>query len=62
MAYMDGETDFEDGLIRAIAELEDVNYIITRDSCAYATSRVPCASAAEYLEIAEKEDSLFIPW
>lgn len=46
-----GEPDFEDGLIRACAELNDVDFILTRDKGAYRASRVRAVSCAEYLEI-----------
>ena len=50
-ALSSNEPDFEDGLIRAIAELEDVDFIITRDKAAFAKSKVRSVTAAEYLEI-----------
>ena len=34
------EPDFEDGLIRACAELNDVDFILTRDARAFARSKV----------------------
>lgn len=45
------EPDFEDGLIRACAELNDISFILTRDSAAFRRSRVRAVSAKEYLEI-----------
>lgn len=56
MAYRDGEKDFEAGLIRATAELEGMDYIITRDKEAFTEAKVPRVTAAEYLSIAEKDD------
>lgn len=45
------EPDFEDGLIRACAELNDVSFILTRDGAAFQRSHVRAVSAKEYLEI-----------
>ena len=56
-ALWDGEPDLEDGMIRATAELEDAEYIITRDKAAYKGSRVRAVDAAEYLTIAAQRDA-----
>ena len=45
------ESDFEGGLIRACAELNDASFILTRDGAAFRRSRVRAVSAKEYLEI-----------
>ena len=45
------EPDFEDGLIRACAELNDVDFILTRDAAAFRASTVRAVSCAEYLDI-----------
>ena len=45
------EPDFEDGLIRACAELNDVDFILTRDAAAFRASPVRAMTCAEYLEI-----------
>jgi len=45
------EPDFEDGIIRACAELNGADFIITRDKAAFAKSKVRAVSAQEYLEI-----------
>ena len=45
-----GEPDFEDGLIRACAELNCVDVILTRDADAYKRSKVRAMTCAEYLE------------
>ena len=50
-ALKSNESDFEDGLIRATAETNDVDFIITRDKNAFAKSKVRSVTAAEYLEI-----------
>lgn len=46
------EPDFEDGLVRACAELNDVDFILTRDARAFRRSTVRAVSCAEYLELA----------
>ena len=45
-----GEPDFEDGLVRACAELNDVDVILTRDADAFKRSKVRAMTCAEYLE------------
>ena len=45
------EPDFEDGLIRACAELNDVDFILTRDAAAFRASTVRAVSCTEYLDI-----------
>lgn len=45
------EPDFEDGLIRACAELNEVSFILTRDAAAFKKSPVRAITCAEYLEI-----------
>ena len=44
-----GESDFEDGLVRACAELNDVDFILTRDERAFRTSRARTLTCGEYL-------------
>lgn len=56
-AARDGEPDFEDGIIRATAELEDAEFIITRDTKAYRTSHVRAVDAGEYRAIAAQRDA-----
>jgi predicted nucleic acid-binding protein len=53
LALHAGEPDFEDGLVRACAELNDVDFIITRDAAAFRKSRVRSVTAAEYLQIVD---------
>jgi len=48
-ALMCGEPDFEDGIIRAAAEIARVDYIISRDASAFVGSLVPRLSPAEAL-------------
>jgi hypothetical protein len=50
------EPDFEHGIIRACAELNDVDFIVTRDKDAFAHSKVRSVTAAQYLEIARAKD------
>ena len=53
-AYSD-EPDFEDGLIRAVAEGNDMDFIITRDAKAFQRSTVKSLAAGEYLSLFGKE-------
>lgn len=46
-----GEPDFEDGLVRAAAELNNVDFILTRDARAFKRLRVRAVTCAEYLEL-----------
>ena len=48
-AILSNEPDFEDGLIRACAEHEDADVIITRDENAFANCDIPSMSAAAFL-------------
>lgn len=52
VAKRSNEPDFEDGIVRASAELNGADFIITRDKAAFAKSRIRAVSASEYLEIA----------
>ena len=52
MALDSNEPDFEDGLIRACAELNDVDFIISRDEKAFKKATIRRLTATEYLEIA----------
>lgn len=52
MALSSDEPDFEDGIIRACAELNDADVIVTHDKDAFAHSLIRSMTAAEYLEIA----------
>lgn len=52
MALNSNEPDFENGLIRACAELNGADFIITRDKDAFAKSKVRSMTAAEYLDLA----------
>ena len=48
-ALNSNEPDFEDGLMRSCAELNDVDFIISRDRDAFAGSTVRCVTPREYL-------------
>ena len=61
MALNSDEPDFEDGIIRACAELNGADFIITRDKAAFAHSKVRSVTAAEYLEIA-RSNEVGYPW
>ena len=50
-ALASGEPDFEDGIIRALAETYHCDYIISRDKCAFIGSTVPRVTAEEFLEL-----------
>lgn len=60
-ALASGEPDFEDGLIRACAEHEGADVLISRDGKAFATCPVPVLSAAEFLA-RENFDYELIDW
>ena len=49
-ALVSDEADFEDGIVRALAEMESCDAIVSRDIGAFSTSRVPRMTAGEYLE------------
>ncbi|WP_455138745.1 type II toxin-antitoxin system VapC family toxin [Thermophilibacter sp.] len=51
-ALASDEPDYEDGVVRALAERCHADYIISRDERAFAGSGVPRLSAAEFLEVA----------
>lgn len=51
MSAASDEPDFEDGMIRACAELNDVDFILTRYAAAYRRSTVRSMTCAEYLEV-----------
>ena len=55
LAMRSNEPDFEDGLVRATAELNGVDFIITRDRSAFANTKVRSVSAAQYLKIVGDE-------
>lgn len=50
------EPDFEDGLIRACAELNGADFIITRDEDAFVGSKVKSVTAKEFLFTVDHED------
>lgn len=50
-ALASDEPDFEDGIIRALAEAWGASYIISRDERAFTSSPIPRVSAGEFLEL-----------
>lgn len=50
-AYHSDEPDFEDGLIRAVAEENQVDVIVTRDAAAFHGSTIPAMDAARCLAL-----------
>lgn len=50
LAFSSDEPDFEDGIVRATAELGGAEAIITRDVRAFAHSVVPAMTAREFCE------------
>lgn len=50
------EPDFEDGLVRACAELNGADFIITRDEDAFVGSKVKSVTAKEFLFTVDHED------
>ena len=51
LALDSNEPDFEDGLVRACAELNDADFIISRDQNAFRKAKTRCLTAAESLDI-----------
>ncbi len=49
------EPDFENGLVRACAELNDIDFILTRDASAFERSKVRSVTCAHYLDIVAAE-------
>lgn len=58
IASESNEPDFEDGLVRAAAELNDVDFILTRDAKAFKHSRIRSITCEEYLEIVASENRI----
>lgn len=48
------EPDFEDGLIRAVAQARNMDAIITRDARAFANSSVPAYAPLDFLSVLNK--------
>ena len=55
IAAESNEPDFENGMIRATAELSDVSFILTRDKAAFNNSTVRKLTCREYLDVVESE-------
>lgn len=56
LASKSDEPDFEDALVRAAAELNDVEFILTRDAAAFKSSMVRAITCKEYLDIVYAAD------
>lgn len=56
------EPDFEDGLIRACAELNEATFILTRDKNAFRHSTVRSLTCEEYIELIADESPLTTSW
>ncbi|KAB7789701.1 PIN domain-containing protein [Bifidobacterium leontopitheci] len=54
-AYASDEPDFEDGLIRAVAEDSGVDIIVTRDAKAFQHCAIPSMDAAQCLAALRKD-------
>lgn len=50
LALDSNEPDFEDGLVRACAELNDADFIISRDEKAFRKATIRRVTAKEYLD------------
>ena len=61
-ALRDDEPDFEDGLVRAAAELNGVDFILTRDVKAFAHCKIRSVTCAEYLEIVHADKQGAFAW
>lgn len=59
-AINSSEPDFEDGIVRVCAELNDADFIVTRDGEAFAASSVRSVSAGEYLRIAAANEAAYV--
>ena len=55
LSLQGNEPDFEDGLVRACAELNDIDFILTRDDKAFGRSKVRRVTCAQYLAIVGEE-------
>jgi len=62
MSLRGNEPDFEDGLVRACAELNDIDFILTRDTAAFRRCKIRSVTCAEYLDIAAKGDRAWRAW
>ena len=51
LALESNEPDFEDGLVRAFAELNGADFIISRDEKAFRKATIRRLTASEYLEV-----------
>ena len=57
-ALASNEPDFEDGLVRSCAELNDVDFIVTRDAKAFAGTPIRHVTPREYLvEVVQQDEA-----
>jgi len=62
MSLRGNEPDFEDGLVRACAELNDIDFILTRDAGAFRRCKIRSLTCAEYLEIVGERKRDWLTW
>ena len=62
MSLRGNEPDFEDGLVRACAELNDIDFILTRDKDAFQRCKIRTVTCAEYLTIRTEQDHPWRSW
>ena len=56
------EPDFEDGIVRACAELSGVDFILTRDAEAFGSCKIRSMTCSEYLEVVAKNEREWLAW
>lgn len=61
MSSSSNEPDFEDGLVRAAAELNEVDLILSRDARAFQNCLIRKVTCDEYLDIVTAENQLAHP-
>jgi predicted nucleic-acid-binding protein len=55
-AFHSSEADFEDGIIRLCAELNGMDYLVTRDARAFEDSRVKSIAPANLLRLLQQRE------
>lgn len=55
MSLYGDEPDFEDGLVRACAELNDAEYILSRDKDAFEYSKIKKLDCTQFVELVERQ-------
>lgn len=56
-ALLSSEPDYEDGLIRSCAELNDADFIITRDAAAFGGSRIKSMTPRTFIDAVISADA-----